>query len=261
METLRFVFLGLCCLALSALYTVPVANAAETINIRVATYPPQYYKDQNGNWTGIDVELARALVIEAGFTPDFIDAPWSRALEEMKSGRLHLMTTLSKTPERSTYMYWIGPERESKMALVVKKKDQSLQIESLDDLITLAKSKNIKIGMQQDIYYGQPFATSIIERDFSQHFESVTDAKLNPRKNLAGRIIGFFEDKLTMQYQIETNKDYAGLAVHSFTMNTENLYFGISRKVPVEWIRRLESAYERLVSSGELERIRNHEWW
>ena len=44
-----------------------VAAADEVINIRVTDFPPNYYKDENGNWTGLGVELSSIIVKTAGF--------------------------------------------------------------------------------------------------------------------------------------------------------------------------------------------------
>ncbi len=257
---LRYLMIAVCSLYL--LMTTGYGNAGEsTIIVRVADYPPQYYKDTTGRWTGIDVELARALVVEAGFTPEFIEVPWGRALEEMKNGRLHLMTTLSKTPERATFMHWIGPERMSEMVLVVKQANKNLPIATLDSLIAIAEERSLKIGMQHNVYYGEVFAGRLMEDAFAIHFESVATSALNPRKTRAGRILGFFEDKITMQYQIKHNREYAGLATHHFTLNEEPVFFGVSRSVPAPTLNRLKEAFDRLERSGELDQIRAQVWW
>lgn len=249
----------------SLLFTLSASGAAKdsrsTIVVRVADYPPQYYQDETGQWTGLDVELARALVLEAGFTPEFIAAPWGRALEEMKLGHLQLMTTLSKTPERSTFMHWIGPERISRMVLVVKKSDEQIPISSFAELVAIAKERKTKVGMQYNVFYGHDFAEQLMNPEVAGYFEPVAQSILNPRKTRAGRILGFFEEKLSMQYQIKHDAEYQGLATHSFTLLEEEVFFGVSRTVPNETLNRLRDAFQRLASSGRLDSIRTKEWW
>ncbi len=86
------------------------------IKLRVIEFPPFYYQDENGQWTGLEVELAEALLKEAGLKPEYVPLPWSRALKSMEVGEAELMMNLVKTPEREEYMHFIGPERTSRMA-------------------------------------------------------------------------------------------------------------------------------------------------
>ncbi len=121
MKTIIRAFLPVCFLfSLTALASA--SDRQQITGIRVANYPHQYYQTKSGNWTGLDVKLARTLIKEADFKYDFYEYPRSRALNCIIKGKLHLMTSLSRTPERSTYMYWIGPERVSQMILVVNQR-------------------------------------------------------------------------------------------------------------------------------------------
>lgn len=240
-----------------------LAEDSGVIKIRVADsdYPPQYYRNAKGEWAGLDVELARAFVLEAGFVPEFIPRPWSRALTEMKEGTLHMMLNLSKTDERSDFMYWIGPERYEDMVLVVKAGNAKLPITNLDDLIAFATKSGKKIGIQQDAYYGEEFRKRSMDKAFITMFDVVTAGETNARMLQSDRIAGYIDGKVTVLYNIRLKPDFAGLAMHPFTLNSEPVYFGISKKgISVKALRKLEEAYKRLASSGKLEEIWKKYW-
>lgn len=230
----------------------------EEVNIRVADYPPNYYQDASGNWTGIDVDLAAAIVKEAGYKPVFLKRPWTRALSDMKVGKLDLMMNLSKTDERAQFMRWIGPERSSQMSLIVKEENSNLKIKNVDDLISIAKEKNMKIGIQQDVFYSKEFNERLDnDASFKRNFSPIAVVELNARKTQKSRIIGFFEEKLSMVHNIKHNKDYAGLAVHDFIVTEENVFFGVSIKADKtkNIYKNLNKAYDKLKVNGTLDKI------
>jgi len=248
-------------LILALVVSASFGNAADNIiKIRVRDFPPQYFQDTAGNWTGLDVELAKALVEGAGFKAEFLALPWTRALNNLETGDLHMMMNLSMTPERSLYMYWIGPERKSYMALVVSRENVSLSIMSLDDLVTVSDSLKMNFGIQHDFFYSPEFTERMKDSNFARHFEAVSDGALQPRKVKNNRIIGFFEDRTTMAYQIKNSPEYSGLAIHPFVLHEENVYFGVSRKLDIRKLDLLYESYQKLERNGTLEKIRNRVW-
>lgn len=231
-------------------------NAAEKIRVRVTQFAPNYFL-QNGQWTGLDVQLAEAVVKEAGFLPEFIDLPWSRALAYMQSGELDMMMNLTRTPDREAYMAFIGPERISKRVLVVKRENLDLPIASLDDLANTAQRLNSTFGIQKDAKYSDAFDARLAgDPDFARHFEAVAQGALLPKKTAAGRNIGFFEDENYVVWQLRNNPEFQGLAIHPFVLATDPVYFGISRHVRAAVLKRLEAAFQQLERNGTLAKIR-----
>jgi len=233
----------------------------DTIIIRVADFPPQYYRNSNNEWTGLDVELARTLVETAGFTPEFVVLPWSRALLEIEQGEIHMMMNLSINEERKEVLFFIGPERINKTILVVKNGDENLKIDSIPDLLKIATEKGKKFGIQRDAFYSEEFNNLLKDNNFAVNFNFVPEARLNPKMTSAGRILGFFEDSNSVKYQLVHNPDYKDLAIHPFVLSTQEVYFGISKKgVSDETLQKLEQTFDELERDGILEEIRNRKW-
>ena len=230
--------------------------AAEVIRMRVTEFAPNYFM-QDGHWTGLDVELAQAIVHEAGCEIEFQDLPWSRALSYMKSGGLDLMANLTRTPEREAFMAFIGPERLSTRVLIVKVENINLPIAGLDDLLTVAHQQNKPFGIQSDAKYSPEFDARLAsDKVFAGVFDPVSQGSLLAKKLVAGRDLGFFEDGNYAAYQLKHSPDFKGLAIHPYVLSTDPVFLGVRKSLDPALLKKLEDAYQKLEKSGALEKIR-----
>ena len=63
------------------------------------TYPPYTYHDDNGELTGFDVEVAKAIADKLGAEADFTESDWDSLLAGIDSGRLDtVINAVSITP-------------------------------------------------------------------------------------------------------------------------------------------------------------------
>ncbi len=226
------------------------------IRVRVTDFPPLYYMDDSGKWTGLDVELADALIKEAGFKAKFIPTSWPAGLKHIEKGSLDMMMNMGKTAERSKYANWIGPERNTQMVLIVSESNHSMQLKELDDFIKVSQTEKIRFGIQNNVHYSNEFNNKLKNLQFMSCFEFVKNIKMNPRKVKANHILGFFEEKISMVYKIQTDPSYEGLVIHPFILQEEDVFFGISKKTSREVYEKLQQAFEKLEQDGTLESIR-----
>jgi len=222
------------------------------IKVRVIEFPPFYYQDENGQWTGLEVELAEALLKEAGFTPEFVSLPWSRALKAMEVGEVQLMMNLAKTPEREEYMNFIGAERTSRMALVVNEQYKDEPIDHVDDLCRVVEKNGIPIGLQKDVKYPPELAEMLVKEVCPKNFDYTYATKMYPKNVMNNRLFGFIEDEVAMKYQLLNNLDYEGLALHPFTFSEEDVFIGVSKHLDADKYDKLISAFKTLKSDGSL---------
>lgn len=230
--------------------------AADKVRVRVTEFAPNYFL-QVGRWRGLDVELAEAVVREAGLEPEFVDLPWSRALLLMQSGETHLMMNLTRTPDREVFMQFFGPERMSKRVLVVRRQHLHLKIESLDDLVTAARKTGQLFGIQRDAKYSEEFDARLkADPQFAQVFEYVVKGAVMGKMLARSHTLGFFEDENYVAYQLKNNPDFKDLAIHPFVLAGDPVFFGVSRRFDAANTKRLEDAFTRLERNGSLGKIR-----
>ena len=230
--------------------------ATEIIRMRVTEFAPNYFM-RDGRWVGLDVELAEAIVREAGFEIEFHDLPWSRALSYMKSGDLDIMANLSRTPEREAFMLFVGPERFSARVLIVRTENVGLPINSLDDLMSVSRQRNKPFGIQADAKYSPEFDARLAsDKAFADVFDPVSQGALLSKKLIAGRDLGFFEDSNYAAYQLKYSPDFKGLSIHPYTLSTDPVFLGVRKSLDPAMTKKLEDAYQKLERNGTLEKIR-----
>ena len=97
------------------------------------TYPPFTYHDENGELTGMDVEVGKALAEKLGVEAEFQEASWDALLIGIDSGRFDtVINSVSVTPERAEKYDFSDPYYYEARHVVVRADDDS--INTPDDL-------------------------------------------------------------------------------------------------------------------------------
>ena len=233
--------------------------AKDVVTVRVAEFPPNYFKDDSGKWTGLSVELAEAIISAAGLEPQFVELPWTRAMLELKSGGLLYMTNLSKTEERSEFLFWIGPVRVDRMGLFVHRENQSLSISSLDDILVTSADQNKQFGLQENVNYSRQVAQRLgSDPKFKNCFYTVDNVDSILKMTANQRILGFFESIYSIQHRIKNDPKYVDLVGHSFVLEDDSseMFHGLSMKgVSPALQKKIQQGYERCVKDGSIQRI------
>jgi polar amino acid transport system substrate-binding protein len=81
--------------------------------------PYQMLKDQQV--TGIDIELLKAIMDNAGCAYHLKNIPWERTKRYIQSGEIDLAIGASKTADRRPWAYFSEPYRSETMAIFVRK--------------------------------------------------------------------------------------------------------------------------------------------
>lgn len=137
--------LGLAAILTGVLATGTVAYAADdelsqiqeagVLKIGVeGTYPPYTYHDEDGELTGFDVEVAKAIADKLGVEADFTESAWDSLLAGIDSGRLDtVINAVSITDERSEKYDFAGPYFYITQQIVVSKdNDDIVDMDSLN---------------------------------------------------------------------------------------------------------------------------------
>lgn len=137
--------LGLAAILTGVLATGTVAYAADdelsqiqesgALKVGVeGTYPPYTYHDEDGELTGFDVEVAKAIADKLGVEADFTESAWDSLLAGIDSGRLDtVINAVSITDERSEKYDFAGPYFYITQQIVVSKdNDDIVDMDSLN---------------------------------------------------------------------------------------------------------------------------------
>lgn len=137
--------LGLAAILTGVLATGTVAYAADdelsqiqesgVLKVGVeGTYPPYTYHDEDGELTGFDIEVAKAIADKLGVEADFTESAWDSLLAGIDSGRLDtVINAVSITDERSEKYDFAGPYFYITQQIVVSKdNDDIVDMDSLN---------------------------------------------------------------------------------------------------------------------------------
>jgi ABC-type amino acid transport substrate-binding protein len=73
-------------------------------------------------------------------------------------------------------------------------------------------------------------------------------------------LLGFFDDRPTLAYRIQSEGYSDRIAIHpSFVLSSNDVYFGVSNTISAETLKKLQEANERLLAAGKYQEI-NLKW-
>ena len=103
----------------------------ETLVIGSDIYSPYFYLDDNGDFAGIDVEIAREACRRLGVTPEFRQISWQNKDAYLNDGAVDCLWGSFSMNGREADYAWAGPYMYSRQVVVVK---ASSDIRTLKDL-------------------------------------------------------------------------------------------------------------------------------
>lgn len=220
------------------------------LTVRLEEYSAQSQIKHN-KWQGLDVELTQLLLDEAKCRYTFEALPWGRSLKLLADGQIDMMLTVSKTPERTAYAHFIGPQRQE--TLVFASKQMNNEVSSFDKLFALP----LPFAVQRGAFYGEAFEHAL-NRDPSrkQQVIFVTDNQSKVALLKSNRISGYLEAKLNIIFEMEHVDELADLQIHPLVVNQAPVYYAFSKKsVSKRTLIKLSEAYYRLKKQNKFKKL------
>ena len=85
-------------------------------------YPPFEYTDTNGQFTGIDIDLGKALGEKMGYEVEFVNSAWDGIFSSLEKGDFDvIMSAVTITPDRLEKFIFSDPYIENWQSIVVLK--------------------------------------------------------------------------------------------------------------------------------------------
>ncbi len=236
---------------------------AEPIIVRFPESFPVSFNTSNG-LKGMDVDVIKLILSRADVKYKIVSWPFKRSLHSMKTGKVHIMTNLTKNEKRSEYMHWIGPVRYTAIALIVLEKNKDLQIQNSDDLIRLSKEKVKKFGDIIGASYSDFFDRRLInDPSFKGIFDFVPNSEQNYKKLNIERILGFFHDDFEMKcMKKQSQKKGVDILIDKFVIHNYRIegseggaYIGLSKALDRQTIEKIKASYLSIFDDGSFEKI------
>ncbi len=202
-----------------AVFFLPKNVLAEKIVFATTQVPPFVYKE-NGNWTGIDVDIIREICKQHGLEAEFEDLPWKRGLNDVEKGNVDGMFPLFRTEERTKFMYFPSEYIDTVKTVILIQKGSDIKISSLNDL------NDEKVATVAGFSYGPIFDSHTWLKK-----EECNDMETQARILHKGRVMvavvpdlpfGFISKQLGFHDKFET----------AYVISEDHNYVGFSMKLP-----------------------------
>lgn len=155
---------------------------AATITAAQDPWAPFVQKDSAN--PGVSVEIITEAFKSQGHTVDFKIMPWTRALNEVKSGKVDVLVATWFTNERTTYLKYSDPYLENSLKFIMRKGD-GFEYSGMESL------SGKTVGIIRNYGYGDAFLAAT---NFKK--PEANDLVSNAKKLMAKRIDLTLEDEL-----------------------------------------------------------------
>ena len=224
------------------------AAMAETLTMATnAAFPPyEYYDDETGEVTGIDVEIAQAICDKLGYELEVVDADFDSLVPGVQSGKYDFsMAGMTVTEDRLQSVNFSDTYATGVQVVIVP---EDSAITSIDDLMT--EGADYSVGVQQGTT-GDICATEDIEdAGFGtvERFKTGTDAVL---ALTTGKLDCVIIDNAPAQEFVEANP---GLTILETPYAEENYAIG-ANKGNTQLLDALNGAIAELQADGTIQSI------
>ena len=235
-------------LVLSMLLMGAAMAESETLTMATnAAFPPyEYYDDETGEVTGIDVEIAQAICDKLGYGLEVVDADFDSLVPGVQSGKYDFsMAGMTVTEDRLQSVNFSDTYATGVQVVIVP---EDSAITSVDDLF--AEGADNAVGVQQGTT-GDIYATGDIEEaglGSVERFKTGTDAVL---ALTTGKIDCVIIDNEPAKEFVKANE---GLRILDTEYTTEDYAMAFA-KGNAEMINKVNGALKELIADGTVQKI------
>ncbi|MTW05036.1 transporter substrate-binding domain-containing protein [Duganella ginsengisoli] len=232
------------------------ALPADACHLRMApeSWPPYIYSGANGVLAGADVELAQAILREAGCTIEFVaELPSLRREILFRQGKLDLMLAASKTEERRRYARFSSPYRQEHVRLFAAP-DKVQKFAGIDSFDAIARQR-IAVLAPRAGWYGADYARAAAATDAGMWRNTFGNFQQGIQMFRAGRAELIMGDAAALEHAArQQGITLAALPYVPFSAPVHLMLNASS--TTQDQLARINSAIARLEHSGALATIR-----
>lgn len=227
------------------------SSYAEKLSIGWELWYPYQYHNKKQELDGIDIAVTNAILEQLSHQVSFIELPWARHVNYIKTGEIQIAMGASFTPERETFSYYSIPYRSEQVNLYTLK-NKPLNINTLDDVI----DSEYIIGVESGYFYGDLYDELIKRPEFEKHISEVLDVEQNVKRLLKGKIDALLVDPYTMKSFIKKYRMSDEITNDPIVIYKADIHFMLSKKTTsLNLLKEFNNAIEELKRTGRLDQI------
>ena len=224
---------------------------AQEVKIVTEEYPPYNYIDtENGEVTGVNTDVVRAILDRLAQTYEINVNPWARSYDLALEQPNVMIYSIVRTEQREDLFKWVGEIAPIDFYLIALKEGVSVN--------SLEGAKSYMVGTVRDDVIEQ----YLIEQGFEVgvNIDRTSSHVSNLKKLVAGRIDLIAVSDLTAAYQLKqlgyNPEQVLGEKLLLETISVP-LYMGFNLGTPDETVAKYQQALDALKLDGTYEQIVN----
>lgn len=216
-------------------------------------FPPHLIRDDDAHWHGQSVELLQALAAKVGCQVQFVSSPWLRALVQLKTGELDVISHFYKNTDREKDFYFIGPHHQEGIWLIGQPHDFQ-QVHTITD--TKALQPKRRIAVLNGAYYGETFERYRRDPNFAAQLVPISSIQDKLALLNAGRVDGILEDRSVLRYWQQHKAKQAHRYQPIVLVYQAPVYFGFSKtSISPALFAKLQAAWQQLEAEHVIETL------
>lgn len=225
----------------------------KTLTIAFFDWQPYHYRDENGEPTGLDVEILKATFGAAGCPFKLTVMPWKRTLLAIKFGTIDGAMGASVKEDRQEYAWFSRPYRRETMVIFTRNSDEFNGLETLEEVVGTDR----RIGVMLGSWYGPSF-DALYQRDRSlrTRLSQTADYEILFNGLFKGRLDLVFNDLFNGVHMLKKMGKLDDVSIHPLILNDDYTHFILSKlTVTRETVDAVNKAIEAFQSTDDFTRV------
>lgn|GEM_PF-1392718 len=218
-----------------------------------ANWPPLQYTDSQGEITGVQIDLVRALAKETHCKIIYIERNWSEIVDLIESGEIDFTANATLSERRKQFAYFSRSYRRDSYAVWVRSEDlNQYNFSSVDTL----KKSGVKIGLTANHLYSEAIDQWIQDPRYSKNISYAPSSSINMQRLINGEIDASLEDPFIVAYKRRTKQITADISRLPIQIFGHKVSFMFSKKtVDKNFVEQFNLALKRLQESPDFSSI------
>ncbi|GMA07233.1 glutamine ABC transporter substrate-binding protein [Tetragenococcus halophilus subsp. flandriensis] len=218
------------------------------------TFVPMGFRDDEGNLTGFDIDLAKAVFALNDTTVAFQTIDWSMKETELNNGTIDLIWNgYSQTPEREEKVAFSEPYMSNSQLLVTSKDSGIDSVEEMDGKILGAQEGS---SGYNSFTQNPEVLKDRVDSEEATLYDSFNEAFIDLENS---RIDGLLIDRVYAEYYLKQNEQTDDFNLVETPYEDENFAVGI-RKDDDELLEEINDGFNELQENGEFAEI-SEKWF
>lgn len=211
-----------------------------------AEYPPYGYMDDDGSYTGFDLELAKAVCELNDWEIKYVPIDWNAKDMELNSGNIDCIWSGFTINGREDDYTWSDPYVENSQVVVVASDSGISDLDGLSSKVVGVQSGSAALSLLEDEEGQKELADNFSElREFADYNTAFAEL-------MAGTIDALAMDIGVAKYQVNSRGE--GFEILDDYLNEEQYGIGF-RKDDIELRDKVQSAIDTLKENGKFDEL------